>query len=49
VVRPPGATGVASLTLELELDRGTNVLAVALRDETSGTTSLVSTTIDVGD
>lgn len=48
VLRPLGATGVATLILELELDRGTNVLAVALRDETSRTTSLVSTTIDVG-
>ncbi|HEV8240118.1 MAG TPA: VWA domain-containing protein [Thermoanaerobaculia bacterium] len=48
VRRPPGAGGAADLAVELQLDPGTNVIAVALRDEASGLTSLVSTTLEIG-
>jgi VWFA-related protein len=45
---PEGTGAAADLGIELELDRGTHVVAVALRDEVARTTSLVSTTLDVG-
>jgi VWFA-related protein len=48
ILRPPGARGAADLGLELELDRGTHVVAVALRDQASRIVSVVSTTLDVG-
>jgi hypothetical protein len=48
VRRPPGASGAADLALELQLDPGTNLIAVALRDEASRLTSLVSTTLEIG-
>ena len=48
VLRPAQGGGAARLAVELELDAGTNVVAVALRDEGSRTVSLVSTTLQVG-
>jgi len=48
VRRPPGAGGAADLAVELQLDPGTNVIAVALRDEASRLISLVSTTVEIG-
>ncbi|HEV8628730.1 MAG TPA: VWA domain-containing protein [Thermoanaerobaculia bacterium] len=47
VRRPAGASGQADLTVEVELDAGTNVVAVGLRDEGSRATSLVSTTVEI--
>ena len=48
VLRPAEGGGAARLALELELDPGTNVVAVALRDEASKLVSLVSTTLEIG-
>jgi VWFA-related protein len=48
VVRPAEVGGAADLGVELELEPGTNVVAIALRDEASRATSLVSTTLEVG-
>ncbi|HEV8628731.1 MAG TPA: VWA domain-containing protein, partial [Thermoanaerobaculia bacterium] len=45
--RPAGAAGKADLAVEVELDPGTNVVAVGLRDEASRATSLVSTTVEI--
>lgn len=44
----PGATGFASLVMELKLDAGTHVTALGVRDEGSGEASFVSTLLQVG-
>jgi VWFA-related protein len=48
VARPASGTGTANVGVELELERGRHVVAVAVRDEAARTVSLVSTTLDVG-
>jgi hypothetical protein len=48
VLRPAHGAGAADLGVELELDAGTNVVAVAVRDEGTRVTSLVSTTLEIG-
>lgn len=48
ILRPAGGKGAADLGIELELDRGTHVVAVGLRDQGSRTVSVVSTTLEVG-
>jgi hypothetical protein len=44
----PGATGWASLTLELELGAGAQLTALGVRDEASREASFVSTTLQLG-
>lgn len=45
----PGATGSASLPIELRLEGGVYLTAVGVRDQTTGEASFISTTLQVGD
>jgi VWFA-related protein len=45
----PGATGVASLPIEMQLEGGVYLTAVGVRDQTTGEASFISTTLQVGD
>jgi hypothetical protein len=45
----PGATGLANLPIELELEAGVYLTAVGIRDQASREASFISTTVQVGD
>jgi len=45
----PGATGLANLPIELQLDGGIYLTAVGVRDQATGEASFISTTLQVGD